>query len=100
MFGVGGSPGPMWPAPGPVTRQYMLTDVAQDAAGNPLAGVRVSLFRTSDNLFLGSTLTNASGTYQLIVPDLVAPGATFYTVGYRAGAPDLYATSLNTLAPT
>lgn len=55
----------------------------------------VFLFRTSDNVLAGTTVSAASGYYEFIDP----AGQPFYAVAYKDGSPDIAGTTVNTLTP-
>jgi hypothetical protein len=68
--------------------------VTRDQYGTPLGGCVVQLFRTSDDLFIMETTSDSAGNFLLqswYTPD------THYIVAYKAGAPDVFGTTLNTL---
>ena len=83
--------------------KYSIAGVTKDATGAPLGGCTVEVYETvtAANLnepkgrFVGSTVSDANGNYSVDV--YVGPGATFRTVVYKAGAPDVAGTSVNTL---
>lgn len=86
--------GPSWqgriPLPAPYQR---LTGVTKDSSGNALGGCTVMAFRTVDNVFLGQAVSDSNGNYDFRVPSLDAS----YLVIYKAGAPDVAGTTVNTL---
>ena len=67
--------------------------VTRDATGAPLAGCVVHLFRTADDVKIGTTTSDAGGNYAF----LLAPGIPCYCVAYLAGTPDRCGTTINTL---
>jgi hypothetical protein len=73
-----------------------ISGVSRDATGNPLAGVTVNLFRTADNVVIGSTVSDGSGNWLFYS----VSGDPFYVVEYKSGAPDVFGTSPNNLAAT
>jgi hypothetical protein len=73
-----------------------LTGVSRDASGTPVAGVTVKLFRTSDDSLVGQTISDASGSWRF---DTIE-GGPYYLVEYKAGPPDVFGTSPNTLVET
>lgn len=87
-------------------RQQFLTGVTRDSAGVVLGGCTVEIYETIDpsNLnepkgrFVNSVVSNPDGTYS--VPVYAGPGATFRVVTYKAGAPSVAGTSVNTLVGT
>lgn len=73
-----------------------MSGVSRDSAGNPLGGVTVKLFHTSDDSFVTSTISDGSGNWTLYN----VSGEPFYIVEYLAGAPDVFGTSPNNLVAT
>lgn len=67
--------------------------ITRDAAGAPLPGVTVDIFRTLDDVKVGAAVSDPNGVY--MVP--VYEDAVYYAVGYLAGAPDVAGTTVNTL---
>lgn len=68
--------------------------VTRDSTGAVLAGCTVDLFRTSDNAFIGSATSDATGNYEFRT---AGPASTYYAVAYLAGSPDVFGTTANTL---
>lgn len=68
--------------------------VTKDSTSTPLGGVTVSLFLTSTNALLGTTVSDGSGNYDF---PLFTPVGPFYVVAYKAGSPDVAGTTVNTL---
>ena len=68
--------------------------VTKDSTSTPLGGVTVSLFLTSTNALLGTTISDGSGNYDF---PLFTPVGPFYVVAYKAGSPDVAGTTVNTL---
>lgn len=50
-------------------RNYTITGTVKDALGNPVAGATVWLFRTSDEVFIASTTSDANGVFVLPLSD-------------------------------
>jgi hypothetical protein len=73
-----------------------ITGVTKDSTGAALAGCVVQLFRTADDVWRSETVSDANGVY-VLYPDV---GGPFYLVAYKAGAPDVAGTTVNTLLPT
>lgn len=69
----------------------------EDAAGNASANATVQAFRTSDDAFAGEVASLNDGTFMCPTP---YTGANHYIVAYKAGAPDIAGTTVNTLVPT
>lgn len=84
---------------GPGTQSLkFLKGVCRDVSSNPLSGVVVQAFRTSDDAFAGYEVqTREDGSYDLPTK---FPGVAHYAVAYLAGSPDRAGTTVNTLIPT
>lgn len=68
-----------------------------DISSNPLSGVVVQAFRTSDDTFAGYEVQSRNdGSYDLATN---FPGVNHYVVAYLAGSPDRAGTTVNTLIP-
>jgi hypothetical protein len=86
--------GPSWQGRIPLPATYQrLVGVSKDSSGNVLGACTVMAFRTVDKVFVGQTVSDASGNYDFRVPSLDA----VFLVMYKAGAPDVAGTSVNTL---
>lgn len=72
----------------------MIPGVTRDASGTPLGACTVDLYLTASKAFVATTTSDASGTFSFNAPSDLA---TYYLVAYKAGSPDVYATSPNTL---
>lgn len=82
------------PASGSASR-FGVTGVTRDQYGSVLGGVTVKLFRTSEDLKLDQTVSDpTTGEYLCNTP--YYPD-TNYLVFYKAGSPDVFGTSANTL---
>jgi hypothetical protein len=68
--------------------------VTKDSAGAALAGCTVQLFQTADDVVVGETVSDGAGAYSFTMARAQGP---FYVVAYKAGAPDVAGTSVNTL---
>jgi len=77
------------------TTNPLITGITRDGAGSPLGFCQVQLFRTVDDSFRFEVQSDANGSYT-VRPDC---GGPFYIVAYRADAPDLAGTTVNTLQP-
>lgn len=75
-------------------RNYTLSGFTVDVTGAFLTGVTVKLFQTATDTLVQQTVSDATGAYSFIVDKTQA----YYTVEYKAGSPDVYGSSLNTLA--
>jgi hypothetical protein len=84
---------------GPGTQSLkFLKGVCRDVSNNPLSGVVVQAFRTSDDTFAGYEVqSRGDGSYDLATN---FPGVAHYAVAYLAGSPDRAGTTVNTLIPT
>lgn len=68
-----------------------------DESSVAVSGAIVQGFLTATDAFVAEIACDASGLYELPTPN---PGAAHYLVAYRAGAPDIAGTTVNTLTPT
>jgi hypothetical protein len=69
----------------------------RDVSGNGVSGAVVQGFLTATDAYVGETQADGFGNYQL---GTVYPSVNHYLVAYRAGAPDIAGTTVNTLQPT
>jgi hypothetical protein len=76
------------------TGSFTLVGVSRDNAGAPLGNCTVDLFRSTDNSFLGRTVSDGSGNYSFKLGNNSEP---MFVRMYLAGAPDLAGTSQNGL---
>lgn len=99
-IGLGQGRGPFHPAafyvPFETPDRYVLTGVTKDSAGAILGGCAVLLFETATNVIKAISVSGADGNY-LVDGTL---GLTYFIVWYKAGAPDVAGTSVNTLVAT
>jgi hypothetical protein len=72
----------------------VITGVTRDASEVPLGGCVVNLFRTLDDSFLATTISDGAGAFTIFA---VGSGP-FYLVAYKAGSPDVAGTTVNTLS--
>lgn len=68
--------------------------VTRDEYGSPLGSCVVQLFRTADDLFIMEITSDANGNF--LLQSWYTPDA-HYIVAYKAGSPDVFGTTLNTL---
>lgn len=68
--------------------------VTRDQYGAPVGGCVVQLFRTSDDLFIMEQTSDTSGNF--LLQSWYSPD-THYIVAYKAGSPDIFGTTVNTL---
>jgi hypothetical protein len=71
----------------------VITGVTRDSTGAALGSCPLVLFRTADNSIAALTTSDASGAYRIEA----SPALTHYLVAYKAGAPDVAGTTVNTL---
>jgi hypothetical protein len=72
---------------------FFISGVTKDSTGAVLAGCTVDLFNATTDVRLQMMVSDANGLYSF----QVQPGVTYYVVAYKAGAPDLAGTTVNTL---
>lgn len=77
-----------------VSSALIISGITQDSGGSPLGGCAVRLFLTAGDAIVASTTSDANGLYSFAVP---ADISTYYVVAYKAGAPDVEGTTVNTL---
>lgn len=75
------------------TSSRFITGVTRDSAGAPLGGVTCALFETRTNTWVASTVSDGSGNFTFPM----ASGGPFFLVFYKAGTPDVFGSSANTL---
>jgi len=71
-----------------------ISGVTKDSSGIIIGGCIVKLFRSSDDVKIDETVSDASGNYSFT---LVVYAENFYLIAYKAGAPDLAGTTVNTV---
>lgn len=69
-----------------------------DSGGAVLANAVVQGFVTTTETYVGAVTSAEDGTYSLPTNNLAS--VTHYVVAYKAGAPDVAGTTVNTLLPT
>lgn len=67
-----------------------------DQNGDPLGNCVVQGFLTSDDTYVGQTISDTAGYYELTT---LYPGQAHYLVAYKSGSPDVAGTTVNTLIP-
>lgn len=78
-----------------VPTRLIISGVTRDSTGAILGGVTVTLHRTSDECVLETCTSDAvTGEYRF---SAIGLSRTYYVVAYKAGAPDLTGTTVNTL---
>lgn len=76
--------------------QYVISGITKDSAGAVLGGCTVTLYQTGMDAALQTKTSDAAdGSYTFNVTETI--GRTFYIVAYKAGAPDVAGTTVNTL---
>lgn len=68
--------------------------VTKDSTGAALSGVTVKLYRTADDALVDMAVSNGGGNYEF---RSASPTTAYYVVAYKAGAPDVAGTTVNTL---
>lgn len=89
-----GAPPPMrgyLPLP---TFHLYITGITKDSAGTALGSCVVQLFRTDNDQIIEEIVSDGAGEYRFRG---IAPGTSYYVVAYKAGAPDVAGTTVNTL---
>ena len=74
------------------TQNARIVGVSRDATGVALGSCTVKVFRTADDVLVGSTVSDGSGNWTAY-PNQEGP---YYYVEYKAGSPDVFGTSPNT----
>lgn len=77
---------------------YVISGITKDSAGLALGSVMLDLFLTASDTKIDSVTSDATtGAYSFSVTSTPGP---FYIVAYKAGAPDVAGTTVNTLTGT
>ena len=83
---------------GGTNSRFGIYGVTRDVWGAPLPGVIVKLFRTIGDLYkdvlIDETISSVDGAYFVSTPFYLD---THYLVMYKAGSPDVFGSSVNTL---
>lgn len=77
---------------------FSLSGMTINSAGVFIPFVTVLLFRTSDNVFIASTTSDAGGNYSFT--GLPNNTTDYFVNGYLTGAPDLFGTTSDKLTPS
>jgi hypothetical protein len=85
--------GAFYPAGG-IASRLGFVGVTRDQYGTPTGNCVVQLFRTSDDLFIMEITSDANGNF--LLQSIYTPD-THYIVAYKAGSPDIFGTTVNTL---
>jgi hypothetical protein len=64
-----------------------LAGITRNSTGDPLGNCSVYIFRTIDDLFLGSGTSDDDGNYSISVP--VGAGTEVFAVAFKSGSPDV-----------
>lgn len=83
--------------PGSPQNRFIRGDCVDDSS-NIVANAIIQAFRTSDDAFVGESVSYLDGTY--ICPVATVPGVQHYLVAYKPGSPDIAGTTVNTLTST
>lgn len=75
------------------TSAYAITGVTRDASGTPLGSVNVTMYLTGTDAVVARTVSDGSGSFSF--PATAGP---YYLVFYKLGTPDVFGSSVNTLA--
>lgn len=78
--------------------RYEINGITKDSAGAVLPTCVVDIFETATDTLVASVISNAEGRYSAAVSGKA--GLTFYAVAYKALAPDVAGTTVNTLIAT
>lgn len=70
-----------------------ISGVTKDSTGSAIGSVRVALFQTGGDIPKWETISDAAGNFVFDSPG----SGPFYLVAYKAGAPDVSGTTVNTL---
>jgi hypothetical protein len=75
--------------------RYVITGKSRDGNGSPMGTCIVKLFRTADDSLQDSTTSDGSGNFRVTTPWY----EVHYLNMYKAGSPDIYGTTPNTIYP-
>lgn len=81
--------------PRPFTNFLYVSGITRDSSGAVLASCMVDLFRTADDTWLQSTVSDATGKYTFLPVN--NGNGPYYIVAYKAGTVDKAGTSVNSL---
>lgn len=76
------------------TQRFGIVGVTRDVYGSPLGGVTCKFYRTSTDEMVFTVVSDPLGNFLVTTP--YYPDA-HYLVFYKAGSPDIFATTQNTL---
>lgn len=83
---------------GTVNSRFILGTALASDGTTPVANATIQAFRTTDELFVGESVSRLDGTYTC--PVATIEGVAHYLVAYKAGSPDIAGTTVNTLTST
>jgi hypothetical protein len=80
-------------------RNLKIFGITRDSTGAAIGNCIVLLYDKNTNLYQDFTISDANGNYSIDIPKgLSQPQTTtWYIVAYKAGAPDIAGTTVNTL---
>lgn len=81
--------------PPPTYPRVLISGVTKDSTGAALPGCTVDLYRTIDKTWQQTVVSDGSGAYAF--SPVNNGNGPYYIVAYKAGAPDVAGTSVNTL---
>lgn len=81
--------------PPPTYPLLLISGVTKDSTGAALASCTVDLYRTIDKTWQQTVVSDGSGNY--VFSPVNNGNGPFYIVAYKAGAPDVAGTTVNTL---
>lgn len=93
IMGGSRSWGPFYPA-GRIASRVGFVGVTRDQYGTPTGSCVVQLFRTENDLFIMEVTSDSDGNF--LLQSWYSPD-THYIVAYKAGSPDIFGTTVNTL---
>jgi hypothetical protein len=80
-------------------RNLRITGVTRDSSAAVLGSCKVDLFETPTDIKRDETTSDANGNYIVQIPKGLTQTqtTTWYCVAYKAGSPDVFGTTANTL---
>ena len=76
------------------TGSFVITGITRDSVGAALGNCVVHLFQAGTDIEVAETTSDGSGNFSFSIGN---NAGFFYIVAYKAGAPDLSGTTVNTL---
>ena len=77
-------------------QSWIIRGTTYDSAGAILGSCTVKVYRTSDDVVLGTTISAADGTFSLSFTGVMT-SVSCYIVAYLATNPDVMGTTVNTI---